>query len=75
VTLPNLLLIGTVDHTCNHIRTVLSQSPMAGTRGSFGTAVSVKIGTPPPRRTYASDHPKDRRKPASVLPWLAPTMH
>jgi alpha-tubulin suppressor-like RCC1 family protein len=44
------LVLGTVntavDNTCNHLGTVMSQSPLAGTTVSFGSAVSVTVGTP-----------------------------
>jgi len=45
------LVLGTVskavDDTCSHIGTVMSQNPLAGTTVSFGSAVSITIGTPP----------------------------
>jgi hypothetical protein len=37
-----------VDHSCNNIGTVMSQNPVAGSRVSLGSAVSITIGTRPP---------------------------
>jgi alpha-tubulin suppressor-like RCC1 family protein len=46
------LVLGTVnsavDNYCNHIGTVMDQNPHAGTAVSFGSAVSITIGTKPP---------------------------
>jgi beta-lactam-binding protein with PASTA domain len=45
------LALGTVtkviDNTCNHIGTVMSQNPPAGTAVSPGSAVSITIGQSP----------------------------
>lgn len=47
------LVLGTVrsvvDNSCNDIGTVMSQNPVAGTRVSLGSPVSITIGTRPPR--------------------------
>jgi hypothetical protein len=37
-----------VDHSCSNIGTVMSQNPVAGSRVSLGSAVSITIGTRPP---------------------------
>jgi len=37
-----------VDNSCNNIGTVISQNPVAGSRVSLGSAVSITIGTRPP---------------------------
>jgi hypothetical protein len=46
------LVLGTVskvtDKYCNHLGTVMSQNPPAGSRVSLGSAVSVTIGQAPP---------------------------
>jgi hypothetical protein len=46
------LVLGTVrsvvDHSCSNIGTVMSQNPVAGSRVSLGSAVSITIGTRPP---------------------------
>jgi alpha-tubulin suppressor-like RCC1 family protein len=46
------LVLGTVtqavDNMCNHLGTVMSQNPLAGSTVSFGSAVSITIGAPPP---------------------------
>jgi beta-lactam-binding protein with PASTA domain len=45
------LVLGTVrtvvDNTCDHLGTVLGQSPAAGTHISLGSAVSITVGVPP----------------------------
>jgi alpha-tubulin suppressor-like RCC1 family protein len=45
------LVLGTVrsvvDHSCSNIGTVMSQNPVAGSRVSLGSAVSITIGTRP----------------------------
>jgi hypothetical protein len=45
------LVLGTVnkavDNMCNNLGTVMNQNPIAGTTVSFGSAVSITIGTPP----------------------------
>ena len=38
---------GVVDNSCNNIGTVIRQTPVAGTRVSLGSAVSITIGTRP----------------------------
>jgi alpha-tubulin suppressor-like RCC1 family protein len=47
------LVLGTVskavDNYCNHIGTVMSQNPLAGTAVTPGSAVSVTIGQNPPK--------------------------
>jgi beta-lactam-binding protein with PASTA domain len=46
------LVLGTVskviDNSCNHIGTVMSQTPLAGTAVIPGSAVSITIGQSPP---------------------------
>jgi alpha-tubulin suppressor-like RCC1 family protein len=37
-----------VDNSCSNIGTVISQNPVAGSRVSLGSAVSITIGTRPP---------------------------
>ena len=38
---------GVVDNSCNNIGTVIRQNPVAGTRVSLGSVVSITIGTRP----------------------------
>jgi beta-lactam-binding protein with PASTA domain len=45
------LVLGTVstavDNICDHLGTVMNQSPLAGAHVSFGSAVSITLGTSP----------------------------
>jgi beta-lactam-binding protein with PASTA domain len=45
------LVLGTVntavDNSCDYLGTVMNQSPLAGAHVSFGSAVSITVGTPP----------------------------
>jgi hypothetical protein len=38
---------GRIDHSCNSIGLVMSQSPSAGSRVTYGSTVTITIGTPP----------------------------